>query len=247
MGLSTRLLVLGAAIIAAAPVGLPDYSRAESNHQMLSSGKAKASTARARRKPRGHTKNQLRLSAPQSRGSTTHIVRRELAGHSIDGYATGALPLDVLNYVADMLSYSAIIGRNASENGVPASLVDAVIRVESNYEPDKRGKAGEIGLMQIKLGTARALGYSGTASDLFDPHANIQFGTRYLALAYRLSGGDTCGTILRYNAGHGAKRMNRVSAAYCQKVKRVQAERVEFFTAYLRTLTTTVLGHLASL
>jgi soluble lytic murein transglycosylase-like protein len=43
---------------------------------------------------------------------------------------------------------------------------------------------------------------------------------KYLAKAHALGGGDTCGTILRYNAGHGAKRMNKVSAAYCARVKR---------------------------
>ena len=42
---------------------------------------------------------------------------------------------------------------------------------------------------------------------------------KYLGLAHQLSGGTTCGTILRYNAGHAAKRMNPVSAAYCSKVK----------------------------
>ena len=42
---------------------------------------------------------------------------------------------------------------------------------------------------------------------------------KYLAMAQQLRGGTTCGTILKYNAGHGAKRMNPVSAAYCCKVK----------------------------
>ena len=42
----------------------------------------------------------------------------------------------------------------------------------------------------------------------------------YLGLAHQLSGGATCGTILRYKAGHGARRMNPVSAAYCSEVKR---------------------------
>ena len=40
---------------------------------------------------------------------------------------------------------------------------------------------------------------------------------------YSLSGGTTCGTILRYNAGHAAKRMNPVSRAYCGKVMRILA------------------------
>jgi soluble lytic murein transglycosylase-like protein len=117
-------------------------------------------------------------------------------------------------------SYDTIITRYASTYGVPLSLAHAVIRVESNYRSDARGSAGEIGLMQIKPATARMMGYSGSSKGLFDPDTNIRYGMKYLARAHELGGGDTCGTILRYNAGHAARRMNPVSAAYCSKVKR---------------------------
>lgn len=117
-------------------------------------------------------------------------------------------------------SYGAIIARHAKAEGVPLALAHAVIRIESNYRPGARGAAGEIGLMQIKHATARGMGYRGSAKALYDPETNIRWGMKYLGAAYRLGGGDTCGAILRYNAGHGAKRMNKVSAAYCQKVKR---------------------------
>jgi soluble lytic murein transglycosylase-like protein len=116
--------------------------------------------------------------------------------------------------------YSAIIAQYAASYGVPVSLAHAVIQVESNYRADARGSAGEIGLMQIKPATARMMGYSGSAKGLFHPETNIKFGMKYLAKAHELGGKTTCGTILRYNAGHGAKRMNPVSSAYCKKVKR---------------------------
>ncbi|MEO3385501.1 lytic transglycosylase domain-containing protein [Mesorhizobium sp. CAU 1741] len=117
-------------------------------------------------------------------------------------------------------AYDKIIARHAAENGIPVALAHAVVRVESNYRANARGSAGEIGLMQIKPATARMMGYSGSAKGLYDPDTNIRFGMKYLAKAHQLGGGDTCGTILRYNAGHAAKRMNRISAAYCAKVKR---------------------------
>jgi soluble lytic murein transglycosylase-like protein len=63
------------------------------------------------------------------------------------------------------------------------------------------------------------MGYDGGRAGLFDPETNIKFGMKYLAKAHRLSGGFTCGTILRYNAGHGATRMNPVSRRYCGKVQ----------------------------
>ncbi len=115
--------------------------------------------------------------------------------------------------------YGSIVARYASSYGVPASLAHAVIRVESNYRPDARGRAGEVGLMQIKPATARMMGYSGSTKALFNPETNIKYGMKYLAKAHELGGGTTCGTILKYNAGHGAKRMNKISAAYCKKVK----------------------------
>ncbi len=117
--------------------------------------------------------------------------------------------------------YSPFIVAYAKEYGVPINLAHAVIRVESNFNPRARGSAGEVGLMQIKPATARMMGYSGSKKELFDPETNIKFGMKYLAVAHQLSGGATCGTILRYNAGHGAKRMNPVSRRYCGKVQSI--------------------------
>lgn len=116
--------------------------------------------------------------------------------------------------------YHAIIARYAASYGVPVSLAHAVVRVESNYRPNVTGSAGEVGLMQIKPATARAMGYGGSVKGLYNPETNIKFGMKYLAQAHKLGGGTTCGTILKYNAGHAAKRMNPVSSAYCSKVKR---------------------------
>lgn len=117
-------------------------------------------------------------------------------------------------------AYGKIVSRYSATYGVPSSLAHAVIRVESNYRVDALGRAGEIGLMQIKPSTARMLGYSGSAKGLYDPETNIKYGLMYLGMAHKLGGRTTCGTILRYNAGHAATRMNPVSAAYCSKVKR---------------------------
>ncbi len=119
--------------------------------------------------------------------------------------------------------YSQIINRYAATYGVSSSLAHAVVRHESNFQPNVRGAAGEIGLMQIKLSTARGLGYTGSAKGLYEPSTNVQYGMKYLAMAQKLGGGSTCGTILKYNAGHGAKRMNPTSAKYCSSVKTYMA------------------------
>ena len=138
----------------------------------------------------------------------------------VDPVTTAAIVAPKPRTAAKGSAYDEIIARHAARHGVPVALARAVVRIESNFRPTARGRAGEIGLMQIKPATARMMGYSGSAKGLYDPETNIRWGMKYLAEAHRLGGGDTCGTILRYNAGHGAKRMNKVSAAYCAKVKR---------------------------
>ena len=114
--------------------------------------------------------------------------------------------------------YRLIIARYALENGISIDLAHAVVTVESNYKPYSRGSAGEVGLMQIKPATAKLMGYKGSSTGLFDPETNIKYGMKYLAAAHTLGGGETCDTILKYNAGHAATRMNPVSKAYCGKV-----------------------------
>lgn len=116
-------------------------------------------------------------------------------------------------------AHDGLIARYAAAEGVPLLLAHAVIRIESNYRVNARGSAGEVGLMQIKPATARGMGYRGSVSGLYDPATNLRWGMKYLGKAHQLGGGQTCGTILKYNAGHGAKQMNKVSSAYCGKVK----------------------------
>lgn len=116
---------------------------------------------------------------------------------------------------------AGLVTKVAAKHGVPAALANAVVTVESNYNPGVRGSAGEVGLMQIKPATARGMGFRGTVKTLYDPATNLEWGMRYLAEAHRRAGGDLCGTILRYNAGHYARRMNPVSRRYCQKVKQI--------------------------
>lgn len=114
-----------------------------------------------------------------------------------------------------------LIAKYAKENGVPYNLARAVVQVESTFRPNVTGGAGEIGLMQIKLATARGMGYKGSRKALYNPATNLFWGMKYLGKAHRLAGGSTCGTILRYNAGHGAKSMNPISSRYCSKVRRI--------------------------
>jgi soluble lytic murein transglycosylase-like protein len=171
--------------------------------------KAKRSTA----------KKQVAKAATATRKRQTRTAHRKATRVDLTQTASIRTEAGVPSVTSGDSRYSAIIARYASEYGVPASLAQAVIQVESNYRPNLTGSAGEVGLMQIKPATARMLGYGGSVKALYDPDTNIKYGMKYLAMAQDLGGGTTCGTILKYNAGHAARRMNPVSSAYCRKVK----------------------------
>ena len=102
--------------------------------------------------------------------------------------------------VAQQSEYDTMIAAHAQANGVPEALVHRVIRRESRYQPHLVGRCGCIGLMQIKLATARGLGYTGDAAGLRDPNTNLTYGVKYLAGAYRAANGDL-GRAMHYYAG----------------------------------------------
>lgn len=116
----------------------------------------------------------------------------------------------------------ALVARHAAANGVPFGLADAVVRIESRYNP-RASNAGNYGLMQIRHQTARGMGYGGSAGGLLDAETNVRFGMKYLAQAYRLAGGDTCRTIMKYQSGHMAVRMSGANRTYCAKVRTISA------------------------
>lgn len=116
-----------------------------------------------------------------------------------------------------------LVAHHAAQHGVPFALADAVVRVESNYNPRATNRSGAMGLMQIKAQTARGEGFNGHASQLLNPETNVRYAMRYLATAYRMAGGDLCGTVMRYQQGHGAKRMTSADVSYCNKARNYMA------------------------
>ena len=107
----------------------------------------------------------------------------------------------------------------ADKAHIPQNLALAVAEVESGFDARKHGEDGKIGLFQIRLTIARALGFHGTADDLDDPATNIKWGIKYLAGAYKRAGGDTCKTAMKFIAGHYQEDYKPVHAAYCRKLE----------------------------
>ena len=116
--------------------------------------------------------------------------------------------------------YHALIAHHAAMNNVPFFLANSMIRIESRYNPTARNGAN-LGLGQISLSTAKSLGYSGAAQGLMDANTNLTYSIKYLAQAYRLASGDTCGTVARYQNGLRSTRRSAANRAYCAKVSKV--------------------------
>jgi soluble lytic murein transglycosylase-like protein len=113
--------------------------------------------------------------------------------------------------LAQRAEYDALVATHAQANGVPEVLVHRVIVRESRYQPQLVGRGGTIGLMQIKLATARSMGYTGDAAGLRDPNTNLTYAVKYLAGAYRAANGDHNRAVHYYASGYyaAAKRERR--------------------------------------
>ena len=96
-----------------------------------------------------------------------------------------------------------LIARHAAANNLPENLLRRVIKRESGGDPRVIYK-GNYGLMQIRLGTARSMGYGGSAAGLLDANTNMTYAVRYLAGAYRAAGGDENRAVALYACGYSA-------------------------------------------
>ncbi|UFZ03336.1 transglycosylase SLT domain-containing protein [Bradyrhizobium ontarionense] len=122
-------------------------------------------------------------------------------------------------------TYRALIAKEARNSALAPEIAEAVMAVESGYNPDAIGGSGEIGLMQIMPSTARMLGFIGSNAELAVPETNIHYGVLYLAQAWRLAGGDLCTATMKYRAGHGETRFSYLSVNYCLAVRAKLAAR----------------------
>lgn len=107
-------------------------------------------------------------------------------------------------------SVMALVDSAARRHGVPVNIARATVMHESRGRCNARGRAGELGPLQIKPATARGLGFSGSASALQTCGAGLEWGMKHLALAFR-----KCGHVGPHQAGLGA---SCARTAYVRKV-----------------------------
>ncbi|CAA9457091.1 MAG: GH23 [uncultured Rubrobacteraceae bacterium] len=102
------------------------------------------------------------------------------------------------------LNYEEIILEASEEYGVEPTLVAAVIREESRFDPKVESEQGAYGLMQIQPETARFISErSGIAGDYRGPNANIRMGTWYLNYLQNRYEDDERLVLAAYNSGEG--------------------------------------------
>ena len=96
--------------------------------------------------------------------------------------------------------YDPIIERYAEKYRLDATLVRAVIQVESAFNPSCVSHKGARGLMQLMPDTAKRFG----VKRIHDPDENIHGGVQYLAYLTRLFPDDLPRALAAYNAGENA-------------------------------------------
>ena len=111
-----------------------------------------------------------------------------------------------INGASDM-RVASIIREMAPSYGVPTWFALRIANVESGYNPYARGRAGEIGVYQLKCQTARGMGFSGNCLDLTDARTNVRWGLKHLSLAIQSSGGNLKLAASKHNGGLGRKSL----------------------------------------
>ena len=98
---------------------------------------------------------------------------------------------------------SSLIYNISEDENIDPELIYRIIWAESRFKSDCIGSVGEIGLMQVRYGTALSIDPGATPRKLYDPAYNIRIGIKHLKDHLHFYRGDRRLALLAYNRGRG--------------------------------------------
>lgn len=111
------------------------------------------------------------------------------------------------NAVTDRSKFDYHIKQAASKYGINPALVKAVVRQESDFDPEAVSVVGACGLMQLMPETAELM----NVKNIFDPKDNIYGGSRYLSQMLEMFGGNVSYALAAFNSGpNNVKKHNGI-------------------------------------
>lgn len=124
--------------------------------------------------------------------------------------------------------YDTYFKEAARKYNVSESLLKAIAKAESNFNPNDVSSSGAMGIMQLMPETAKSLG----VKDAFDPKQNIMGGAKCISQKLKEFNGDVSLALAAYNAGSGAVKRNGGVPSYCKSyVSKVLSYKSAFETA----------------
>ena len=109
---------------------------------------------------------------------------------------TRAIPVDQISPIP----YKDQIATAAKKYGVEPALLAALVKTESNFNPQAQSGVGARGLTQLMDATARGLG----VTDAFDANQSLDAGAKFLGGLLKKFNGNESLALAAYNAGPGA-------------------------------------------
>jgi hypothetical protein len=101
------------------------------------------------------------------------------------------------NEIAEQVRYSSFINAAAKRYNLAPELIQAIIKIESSFNPFAISERGAMGLMQLMPETAKEM----NVGSPYEAEENIMGGSRYLRTLHDLFAGDMQLVLAAYNAG----------------------------------------------
>lgn len=119
------------------------------------------------------------------------------------------------------------------EEGVSFPLVMAIIKNESDFNPDTIGEDGDMGLMQVVQKWHRNRMENLDITDIMEPEQNVRLGVSYLKECLRKHPGNTSLALMAYNMGEERARELEAQGVYESEYSTEIEETMEMYNEWM--------------